>query len=151
MWQAGLVEYDELKGIAWKWQEADGAMTKAPLGGAKTGPNPTDRSKRGTKRSLLVDEHGVPLGLVVSGANTPDGQLLEATLTSVPVERPDPTETPQHLCLDKAYSDAPSAIVADAHGYVLHVPDKANAKKNVRVSPGAAKPAAGSSKSRTAG
>jgi putative transposase len=151
MWQAGLVEYDEMKGIAWKWQAADGAMTKAPLGGEKTGPNPTDRGKRGTKRSLLVDEHGVPLGLVVSGANTPDGQLLEATLTSVPVERPDPTETPQHLCLDKAYSDAPSATVAEAHGYVLHVPDKANAKKNVRASRGDAKPAAGSSKSHTAG
>ena len=102
MWKAGLADYDELKGIAWKWQAADGAMTKAPLGGEKTGPNPTDRSKRGTKRSLLVDEHGVPLGLVVSGANTPDGRLLEATLTSGPVERPDPTETPQHMCLDKA-------------------------------------------------
>ena len=40
MWQAGLTEYDELKGIAWKWQAADGTMTKAPLGGEKTGPNP---------------------------------------------------------------------------------------------------------------
>jgi class 3 adenylate cyclase len=96
--------------------------------------------------ALLADP-----ALVVSGANTPDGQLLEATLTSVPVERPDPTETPQHLCLDKAYSDAPSATVAEVHGYVLHVPDKANAKKNVRGSRGGAKPAAGSSKSRTAG
>jgi hypothetical protein len=49
MWHAGLMEYDELKGIAWKWQAADGVMTKAPLGGQKTGPNPTDRAKRGTK------------------------------------------------------------------------------------------------------
>lgn len=151
MWKAGLVEYDELKGIAWKWQAADGAMTKAPLGGEKTGPNPTDRSKRGTKRSLLVDEHGVPLGLVVSEANTPDGQLLEATLTSGPVECPDPTETPQHLSLDKAYSDAPSAAIAEAHGYVLHVPDKANAKKNASASRGGAKRDAGSLKSRTDG
>ena len=151
MWQAGLTEYDELKGIAWKWQAADGTMIKAPLGGQKTGPNPTDRAKRGTKRSLLVDEHDVPLGLVVSGANTPDGQLLEATLTSGPVERPEPSQTPQHLCLDKAYSDAPSAKVAEAHGYVLHVPDKANAKKNANASRGGAKPGAGSSKSRTAG
>src|SRR3990172_2173589 len=39
MWQTGLMDYDELKGIAWKWQAADGAMTKAPLGGSKTGPN----------------------------------------------------------------------------------------------------------------
>lgn len=144
MWKAGLIEYDELKSIAWKWQAADGIMTKAPLGGEKTGPNPTDRSKHGTKRSLLVDEHGVPLGLIVNGANRPDGQLLEATLVRGPIERPDPTETPQHLCLDKAYSGTPTAEVADAFGYVLHVPDKANAKKNVSASLGGAKPAAGS-------
>src|SRR6266849_8054580 len=103
MWAAGLTDYDELKGIAWKWQAADGAMTKAPLGGEKTGENPTDRSKTGTKRSLLVDEHGVPLAIVISGANTPDGQLLEPTLLAVPIERPEPQTTPQHLCLDKAY------------------------------------------------
>jgi putative transposase len=151
LWQAGLTEYDEVKGIAWKWQAADGAMTKAPLGGEKTGPNPTDRGKRGTKRSVLDDERGAPLGLVESGANTPDGQLLEATLTSGPVERPDPTETPQHLCLDKAYSDAPSAEVADTQGYVLHVPDKANAKKNASDSRGDAKHAAGSLKLHTDG
>lgn len=151
MWKAGLAEYAELKGIGWKWQAADGVMTKAPLGGEKTGPNPTDRSKRGTKRSLLVDEHGLPLGLVVSGANTPDGQLLEATLTSGPMERPAPTETPQHLCLDKAYSDAPSADVAHRHGYELHVPDKANAKKNASANPGGANRAAGLSKSPTPG
>jgi putative transposase len=151
MWQVGLVEYDEVKGIAWKWQAADGAMTKAPLGGQKTGPNPTDRSKGGTKRSLLVDERGVPLGLVVSGANTPDGQLLAATLTSGLVERPDPTETPQHLCLDKAYSDTASAEVAAEQGYVLHVPDKINAKKNANATQGGAKPGAGSWKSRTPG
>ncbi|BCX05818.1 MAG: hypothetical protein KatS3mg053_3756 [Candidatus Roseilinea sp.] len=35
MWQAGLAEYDEVKGIAWKWQAGDGAMTKAPLGGGR--------------------------------------------------------------------------------------------------------------------
>src|SRR2546430_4474827 len=33
MWRAGLTEYDELKGLEWKWQAADGAITKAPLGG----------------------------------------------------------------------------------------------------------------------
>jgi transposase len=35
LWQAGLMEYDELKGIQWDWQSIDGAMTKAPLGGEK--------------------------------------------------------------------------------------------------------------------
>jgi len=47
VWRQGLLEYDERVGIDWAWLAADGAMTKAPLGGAATGPNPTDRAKRG--------------------------------------------------------------------------------------------------------
>lgn len=35
LWRAGLMEYDQLKGIQWDWQSIDGAMTKAPLGGEK--------------------------------------------------------------------------------------------------------------------
>lgn len=35
IWEAGLEDYDELKGIQWNWQSMDGAMTKAPLGGEK--------------------------------------------------------------------------------------------------------------------
>jgi putative transposase len=51
----------------------DGAITKAPLGGKSTGPNPTDsRSKSGTKRSLLVDGQGIPLGITVDSANRHD-------------------------------------------------------------------------------
>jgi transposase len=46
-WRQGLLDYDEVVGIDWAWLSADGAMTKAPLGGPKTGPNPTDRAKRG--------------------------------------------------------------------------------------------------------
>ena len=63
MWIAGLKLYDEKVGIIWKWQSMDGAITKAPLGGKSTGPNPTDRSKSGTKPSLLVEGQGIPLGI----------------------------------------------------------------------------------------
>ena len=47
LWAQGLQEYDELKGLDWEWSAMDGAMTKAPLGGERTGKNPTDRGKRG--------------------------------------------------------------------------------------------------------
>jgi transposase len=47
IWRRGLLDYDEEIGIDWSWPAVDGAMTKAPLGGAKTGPNPTDRAKGG--------------------------------------------------------------------------------------------------------
>ena len=74
-WQAGLAEYDEVQGIEWEWQSVDGAMTKAPFDKDATGPNPTDRGKRGTKRSLLTDEAEIPLALVVDGANRHDVRL----------------------------------------------------------------------------
>lgn len=35
LWEAGLLEYDALKGLDWEWQAMDGAMTKAPLGGKR--------------------------------------------------------------------------------------------------------------------
>jgi len=46
LWQAGLAEYDEMEGIAWRWQSIDGAMHKAPLAIECVGPNPTDRGKK---------------------------------------------------------------------------------------------------------
>ncbi len=46
LWRAGLAEYDDMEGIAWKWQSIDGAMIKAPLAKEATGPNPTDRGKK---------------------------------------------------------------------------------------------------------
>jgi putative transposase len=47
IWREGLLELDDTVGIDWSFLAVDGAMTKAPLGGPKTGPNPTDRGKRG--------------------------------------------------------------------------------------------------------
>jgi transposase len=35
LWAMALLEYDDLKGLEWRWQSLDGAMTKAPLGGEK--------------------------------------------------------------------------------------------------------------------
>jgi len=40
LWEAGLMEYDELKGIAWDWLSMDGAMTKSPLSGEKMRAEP---------------------------------------------------------------------------------------------------------------
>ncbi len=69
--------------------------------GEKTGPNPTDRAKSGTKRHILTDGGGVPLAITITGANTPDmagiRELLDAR-----VVRP-AAGTEQHLCLDKGY------------------------------------------------
>jgi transposase len=46
IWRKGLALYDELEGIAWKWQSADGVQVEAPLAKESAGPNPTDRGKK---------------------------------------------------------------------------------------------------------
>ena len=121
-WKAGLQEYDELKGLDWSWQSMDGAMTKAPLGGEKTGPNPTDRAKDGVKRSLLTEASGVPIGLAVDGANRNDFKMAQATLESIPVTRPEPTpDAPQGLCLDKGYDYDEVRDLAKQFGYTAHI------------------------------
>jgi putative transposase len=130
MWKAGLKEYDEAKGLDWKWQAVDAASTKAPLGGVSTGASPTDRGKRGTKRSLLVEAKGVPLAIEVGPAQRHEVKLLAATLDGIVIERPEPSqEKSQNLCLDKGYAGEPVQEIVAERGYQAHVADKANAKK----------------------
>ncbi len=38
LWQAGVEQFDELKGLDWEWLSMDGALTKAPFGGEKNRP-----------------------------------------------------------------------------------------------------------------
>lgn len=49
-WEAGLEQYDEVKGIDWEWLSMDGAMTKAPLGGEKNWTEPYG-SRQGRRKT----------------------------------------------------------------------------------------------------
>lgn len=93
------------------------------------GPNPTDRGKRGTKQSVLVDGDGGPLGAVLGAANVNDHLLLEATLDAVVLGRP---EAPQHLCLDAGYDNPASREAAAAHGYTPHIRSRAEERRRRR-------------------
>jgi putative transposase len=90
--------------------------------GKKVGKNPTDRGKLGTKRSVLTDGQGIPLGVAVDGANRHDMKLVDATLEALMVKRPEPTVMwPQHLCLDKGYDDEAVRETLEAWGYTAHI------------------------------
>jgi putative transposase len=90
-------------------------------GGKKTGKNPTDRGKKGTKKSLVTDGDGGPLGVVIAGANVVEQKLLKATIEAIVVERPDPEAEEQNLSLDKAYDNPTAREAATAEGYVPHI------------------------------
>jgi len=90
--------------------------------GDKTGPNPTDRAKLGTKRHILTDQRGTPLSAVITGANTHDMKATFDTLDGVVVERPSPRPYHrQHLCLDKGYDFPEIEAGVIARRYVPHM------------------------------
>ena len=138
LWALALEECDELKGLDWEWQSADGAMTKAPLGGSNTGKNPTDRGKSGTKRSVLAEGHGIPVGAAVGGANVPDKTLLKPTLEhseSIVPDVPDGVE--ENLCLDKGYDypDVPE-LVEEVYCYTAHIRSRGEEARELRKEAG---------------
>jgi len=133
LWKAGVAQFDELQGIDWDFSSMDGAMTKAPLGGEKSGPNPTDRGKDGVKRSLLTEGHGVPSGLAVAGANRHDMKLVRETLESIVAKRPEPTsEQPQGMCLDKGYDFQEVRDVLAEFGFTAHIRARGEEAKAIK-------------------
>ena len=75
-------------------------------GGETTGPNPTDRGRPGTKRHLITDRRGIPLGFILTGANVNDSVPFEPMLDAVPPvtgKRGRPRRRPDKVHADKAY------------------------------------------------
>src|SRR5919205_141999 len=58
----------------------DRCSVRAKCGGELTGPNPTDRAKRGTKYHVVVASDGIPLAALPSAANVHDTMLFPALL-----------------------------------------------------------------------
>lgn len=99
----------DLDAIDWSRASIDSLSVRAKCGGEDTGPNPTDRGKLGSKIHLLVDHQGVPLAVLLSGANVHDSKLLEPLVDAVqPIRRPvgqpgRPRKRPAKLHADKGY------------------------------------------------
>ena len=60
----------------------DSCAVRAKRGGERTGPNPTDRAKRGTKDHVAVDGDGVPIACAVTAANVNDTLVFERLFLS---------------------------------------------------------------------
>jgi hypothetical protein len=79
---------------------------RAVYGGAQTGPNSTDRAKRGSKRYLICDGRGVPLAFRLTGANRNDSQEALALVDAIPPlqgERGRPRRRPGCVLGDRGY------------------------------------------------
>lgn len=105
--------------------------------GEKTGPNPTDRAKSGTKRSLLTEGGGVPIGLAVEGANRNDFKMVFDTLEAIAVPRPKPTaKKVQNICLDKGYDYDEARDVLEYFAFTAHIRCRGEEAKAIKKEAG---------------
>lgn len=65
------------------WYAEDTCSCKAPFA-IEGGRNPTDRGKRGMKKSIIVDFNGAPLAVSVGPANHHDSKFLGKTIENLP-------------------------------------------------------------------
>jgi transposase len=88
----------------------DSVFVRAFGGGEQTGPSPVDRRKKGSKHTLLVDRHSVPMAIRTAGANVSDHTQIIPIVLDFPTVagRPGRPQTrPDDLYADRGYdSDA---------------------------------------------
>jgi len=82
-----LAELDDARAIDWSRAAVDSASARALGGGTKTGPNPTDRGRPGSKHHAVVDPQSIPLGATTTAANTPDVMGLPEVIDAAPAVR----------------------------------------------------------------
>lgn len=78
--------------------------------GEKIGPNPTDRRKNGSKHHLITDAGGVPLAVILTGANRHDVTQLIPLVDAIPpvAGKPGrPQHRPELVLGDRAYDSQP--------------------------------------------
>lgn len=110
--------------IDWSRATVDSASVRAVGGGEKTGPNPTDRRKLGSKHHVVTDANGVPLNMTLTGANRHDvTQLLPLVDGIKPVAGRvgHPRRRPHALYADRAYDSQPHRQQLRRRGITPHL------------------------------
>jgi transposase len=105
-----LAELNGADQLDWERALIDASFVKAPEGGEDTGPNPTDRSKSGSKHHVMTDAQGVPWAATTTAANVHDvTQALPVLLRMRPVggKRGPKRQRPRRLQGDRGYDSQP--------------------------------------------
>jgi len=94
----------------------DSVIVRAFGGGEQTGKSPVDRGEKGSRHTLLVDRHGVPLAIRTAGANASDHAQIIPLLLDFPKVKGKPgrpKELPDALYTDRGFdSDATRWLLA---------------------------------------
>lgn len=92
--------------VDWSRATVDSASVRAVGAGEKTGPNPTDRRKAGSKHHVLTDARGIPLKLSLTAAHRHDVTQLIPLVDGIPAvagKPGHPRRRPDSVYADRAY------------------------------------------------
>lgn len=121
-------------GHGWRWTAR---CPRRRWEGKKTGPNPTDRAKDGTKRSVLTEAHGIPVSVAIDGANRHDMKMVRETFENIQVDRPEPTsDEPQGICQDKGYDYDEVRELDQEFGFTAHIQSREKEAKAIKKKAG---------------
>jgi len=73
------------------------------------------------KRHVLTDGRGVPLSVLITGANVHDKWMVADALDAVAVRTSRGPRRPKHLCLDKGYDYADAEAAVRARRVIPHI------------------------------
>ncbi|WP_429548031.1 IS5 family transposase [Paraburkholderia youngii] len=101
-----LAKLHESDRIDWSRVVVDSSSIRAVGAGPKTGPNPTDRARPGSKHHLITEAQGIPLAVILTGANRHDVTQLHALVDAIrPIagKRGRPLSKPRIVQGDRGY------------------------------------------------
>lgn len=122
-----LAELRDADKIDFSRAAVDSGTVRAVGGGNKTGPNPTDRRKPGSKHHVVTDANGVPLQVQLTSANRHDVIKLLPLVASIPPVRGKPGQPrsrPDELYADRAYDSQPVRDDLKWRGIEPHIPKR---------------------------
>jgi transposase len=102
----------------------DAVLVRAFGGGELAGPSPVDRREKGTKHTLLVDRHGVPLAIRTAPANASDHRQIIPLVLDFPRVKGKPgrpKELPDELYADRGYDSDPTRWLLAWLGIEPHI------------------------------
>jgi transposase len=102
----------------------DSGNVRAFGGGEKTGPNPTDRSKPGSKHHVAAEAHCIPLATILTGANVHDSTQHIPLIDAIPpvAGKPGrPRRRPNESYADRAYDSDPHREELQERGITPHI------------------------------
>jgi transposase len=122
-----LAELREADRIDWSRATVDSTHARALGGGEKTGKNPTDRRKLGTKHHIVTDAQGLPLAVTITGSNVPDVKEVLHAVDAIPDvggKVGHPQKRPDELYADRAYDSEPHRQELRKRGISARIPHR---------------------------